>query len=229
MEGSLLWLQTTSPSCQSLAWKRVSSLAAARLQHWAVLLSAYTYDIQFKPTVTHSNADGLSRLPLPIDTKEGESPEASIYFVSWMECLQVTVAQMQQATCTDPCLSKILQFTHWGWPFNVSEFAKPFSNRWGELSAEGGSVLWKTRVTVPKKLQGRVLDELHSNHLGMSRMKSYARSYVKSLTRGAPHAREWRTCLLLPCCIRGLGQGDRGNVSMLTLPGLSRERCISSW
>ena len=123
--------------------KGIPSLAAARLQHWAVLLSAYTYDIQFKPTVTHSNADGLSRLPLPIDTKEGESPEASIYFVSWMECLQVTVAQMQQATCTDPCLSKILQFTHWGWPFNVSEFAKPFSNRQGELSAEGGSVLWK--------------------------------------------------------------------------------------
>ena len=57
----------------------------------------------------------------------------------------------------------------------------------------------ETSVTVPKKLQGRVLDELHSNHLGMSRMKSFAQSYIggqvcirtlKSLTRGAPHARE---------------------------------------
>ena len=43
---------------------------------------------------------------------------------------------------------------------------------------EGVCVLWGTRVIVPKKLQGRVLDELHCNHLGMSRMKSLARSYV---------------------------------------------------
>ena len=33
----------------------------ARLQHWALVLSAYTYDIEFRPT---DNADGLSRLPL---------------------------------------------------------------------------------------------------------------------------------------------------------------------
>lgn len=38
---------------------------AARLQRWAVLLSANTYDIRFKTTVNHANADGLSHLPLP--------------------------------------------------------------------------------------------------------------------------------------------------------------------
>ena len=45
--------------------KGIPSLAAARLQRWAVLLSAYQYEIQFKPTEAHANADGLSRLPLP--------------------------------------------------------------------------------------------------------------------------------------------------------------------
>ena len=156
----------------------IPPLAAARLQHWAVLLSVYTYDIQFKSTVAHGNADGLSRLPLPFDTREGESTESTTYFVSRMECLPVTVAQIQQATRTDPCLSKILQYTHHGWPSIVPEYAKPFSNRRSELTVEGGCVLWGTRVIVPKKLQGRVLDELHCNHLGMSRMKSLAQSYV---------------------------------------------------
>ena len=38
----------------------IPSLAAARLQRWAVLLSAYEYDIKYKSTHAHSNADGLS-------------------------------------------------------------------------------------------------------------------------------------------------------------------------
>ena len=42
----------------------IPSLAAACLQRWAVLLSAYTYDIKFRSTQNHANADGLSLLPL---------------------------------------------------------------------------------------------------------------------------------------------------------------------
>ena len=37
--------------------KGISSLAAARLQRWAVLLSAYRYEIEFKSTTDHANAD----------------------------------------------------------------------------------------------------------------------------------------------------------------------------
>ena len=44
--------------------KGIPSLAATRMQHWALLLSAYTYDISYRPTKLHANADALSRLPL---------------------------------------------------------------------------------------------------------------------------------------------------------------------
>ena len=47
--------------------KAIPSLAAARLQRWAIILSAYQYDISFKSTQQHGNADCLSRLPLPSD------------------------------------------------------------------------------------------------------------------------------------------------------------------
>ena len=43
--------------------KGIPTLAAAHLQRWALLLSTYDYEIQFKPTESHSNADGL---PLPV-------------------------------------------------------------------------------------------------------------------------------------------------------------------
>ena len=42
---------------------------------------------------------------------------------------------------------------------------------------QGDVLLWGVRVVVPEKLQGDVLQELHSNHPGVTRMKSVARSY----------------------------------------------------
>lgn len=45
--------------------KGIPSVAAAQLQRWAILLSAYTYNIEFRNTAAHGNADALSRLPLP--------------------------------------------------------------------------------------------------------------------------------------------------------------------
>lgn len=94
--------------------KGVPPLAAARLQRWAVLLSAYSYDIQFKPTSDHANADGLSRLPLPEITFEGQSPDATIFNIAQIERLPVTAAQVRQATCKDAVLSKVLQYTQHG-------------------------------------------------------------------------------------------------------------------
>lgn len=44
--------------------KGIPALAAAQMQRWALLLSAYTYDIRFRPTQAHGNADGLSCFPV---------------------------------------------------------------------------------------------------------------------------------------------------------------------
>ena len=41
--------------------KGIPTLAAARMQRWAIFLSGHTYDIEYKSTLKHSNADGLSR------------------------------------------------------------------------------------------------------------------------------------------------------------------------
>ena len=42
----------------------IPSIAAARLQRWALLLACYQYQIKYKSTLSHANADCLSRLPL---------------------------------------------------------------------------------------------------------------------------------------------------------------------
>ena len=40
--------------------KGMLSIAAARLQPWAIQLAAYQYDINFKPTKDHAGTEALS-------------------------------------------------------------------------------------------------------------------------------------------------------------------------
>ena len=38
----------------------IPAMASARIQRWALMLSAYNYELCYKPGVDHANADGLS-------------------------------------------------------------------------------------------------------------------------------------------------------------------------
>ena len=60
----------------------------------------------------------------------------------------------------------------------MQEELKQFKLRRYELSTEGGCILWGNRVVIPKSLRERVLVELHEVHMGVSRMKSLARSFI---------------------------------------------------
>ena len=86
--------------------KGIPSLAAAGLQCWAIILSAYRHKIEFKCTQKHSNADGLSRLPLP-DMNSHKSHAVDFFTVAQLDSLPVTAEQLGQATRTDHILSKV--------------------------------------------------------------------------------------------------------------------------
>ena len=80
--------------------KGIPSLAAARLHRWAVLLSAYQYEICFKNTREHANTDGLSRLPLANDTDSPSSstPATSIFNTAQIAALPITSSEIATAT-----------------------------------------------------------------------------------------------------------------------------------
>ena len=85
-------------------------MAAARLQRWAIIISAYSYDIEFRPTAHHANADGLSRLPLNSTLPDCISSEPRVFNITQMESLPVTVPQLRQATRNDQILSQVLRW-----------------------------------------------------------------------------------------------------------------------
>ena len=116
--------------------KEIPPLAAARLQRWAVLLSTFSYDIKFKSTHDHGNVDGLSRLPIPKITQEGETHEVSLFNIAQINFLPVTATQVSKETQTDPCLSKILQYVKPGWPTTMPDLEnlKPYKTKSNELT-----------------------------------------------------------------------------------------------
>ena len=156
--------------------KAIPPLAAARLQRWAIILAAYSYDIEYRPTHQHANADGLSRLPVEAETNDFD--EASLFNVAQISALPVTSKEVELATKKDSVLSKVYRYTRSGWPARVSADLAVYKNRKDELTIEGGCLLWGIRVVIPKAIQKQVLEELHQDHPGIVRMKAVARSYV---------------------------------------------------
>ena len=93
----------------------------------------------------------------------------------------VSEAEVRAETRKEPVLSVVLDKVLNGWKegsISVKEELKQYYLRRDELSIEGGCILWGNRVVIPKTLRERVLVELHEVHMGISRMKSLARSFV---------------------------------------------------
>ncbi|KAL2088270.1 hypothetical protein ACEWY4_015169 [Coilia grayii] len=152
----------------------VPTLAAARMQRWALILAAYTYEIQYKRSEQHSNADALSRLPVKPNVDVVSNP---VYRVSYLEDLPITAREIAKETDKDPVLKVVKQLILTGWPKHVQdELLKPYFQRKFELTIEDDCVLWGFRVVVPEKLRDRLLSELHEHHWGIVKMKSLARS-----------------------------------------------------
>ena len=159
--------------------KGLPTLAAARMQRWAMLLSAYQYSIEFRSTSEHANADGFSRLPMQSRNKgEGSATVASMFNLSQINVLPVNAKQLKTATESDPVLKKVLLYTQKGWPEEVDSSLRPYYRRRNELSVEEGCLMCGLRVIVPPSCQTKVLEELHTSHPGIVKMKSLARIHV---------------------------------------------------
>ena len=129
--------------------KGIPSLAAACLQRWAILLSAYDYIIRYKSTHDHCNADGLSRLPLP-SVNHSSDHDVSVFNVGQAQALPVTFRDIQTATHRDKILSKVSTFVHNGWPTQVPESLKPYKTRQNEIGTESGCVFSSLKSGKPR-------------------------------------------------------------------------------
>ena len=158
--------------------KAIPDRSAARIARWALMLSAYNYQLLYRQGVLNGNADALSRLPLPV--VEGDASQ-QVYSVHMMELVHAPVTEKDVAreTACDQVLAEVLKQVLEGWKNEVrDEKLRPYWLRRTELSCESGCLLWGTRVVIPESLRKTVLMELHDVHPGTTRMKMLSRSYM---------------------------------------------------
>ena len=153
--------------------------AAARILRWAVFLAGYNYELKYRPGEANGNADALSRLPL--DAKNGDLSKR-VFAVAMMELVNapVTEKEVRSQSKVDPVLNLVINLVldRNSKVDSDDEKLKPYLRRLSELSCQSGCLLWGSRVVIPETLRKKILDVLHEVHVGVSRMKALARSYV---------------------------------------------------
>ena len=159
--------------------KTLPSIAAARIQHWAMLLGAHQYVIEHRPANQHANVDGLSRLPVQVHNKTTAArSELSLHRID--SVLPITCDDIASETRNDPLLSRVYLLTMNGWnrADEKDEDLKPYHKHRNEINTINGVLTYGSRVIVPARFHNKIMDIIHEGHLGMSKMKAIARGYV---------------------------------------------------
>ena len=156
----------------------VRPVAAARMQRWALILSAYSYKIEYIAGSANLCADCLSCLPVPSAKIHPAEKGNEIHATNCLT-LPVTARDITTLTTKDKIISRVFACVQHGtWPFPMPEELAPYHRKKDELTIHDGCLLWGKHVIIPQKLHSRLLEELHVGHVGVCRMKALARSFI---------------------------------------------------
>ncbi|XP_063837227.1 uncharacterized protein K02A2.6-like [Ostrinia nubilalis] len=160
--------------------KLIPDQISPRMLRWALKLSAYEYDIQYRPGKSLGNADALSRWTADATAVDIEKPVREVLLLEDQpEGWNLDACTISRETKRDTLLQKVLFHVLHGWPrSNIDPELQPFWTRREALSHSKGCLLWCNRVIVPTSLQSDVLKILHAPHAGIVQTKAYARGYV---------------------------------------------------
>lgn len=114
------------------------------------LLLGHSYDIKYRQSAAHTNADGLSRLPLAVQKPHSNTEE--IFYFKEVEKAPVSTVQVKNATRNNPILSAVMDLIVKGLPTEHTPTLKQ-----AELSVQSGCLLWGRSVIFFLSLQPTVL------------------------------------------------------------------------
>ena len=118
--------------------KGMPSMTSARLQRYALFLSGMDFEITFRNTSRHANADALSLLPMEetYDKDADVIDPMEAFHVSQEDAIPMSSAQVRLETQNDPVLSKAYTLTMDGWTYTGDKEIAPYYTRRNKLSLQ---------------------------------------------------------------------------------------------
>ncbi|XP_014663369.1 PREDICTED: uncharacterized protein K02A2.6-like [Priapulus caudatus] len=165
--------------------------APPRLQRLLVKIQGYNFTIEHRPGTEMIISDTLSRLPNPLRTEdvpldvhvEGVLLD-EVEDTLGIDLLHFGILKqqaLQKETTQDPVLQKVKEFTHTGWPATIQELPNELRPYWpfrDELGMSNGVIFKGRQVIVPQSMRTDILQQLHSGHQGIEKMRLLARQSV---------------------------------------------------
>lgn len=155
---------------------------ATRLQRYVIRLSIFDYEVKHRKGKNNGNADFLSRLPIVNVQSEADKMEEHNCIINAVITggeLTLDVERIRQETNKDEQLVKLRNCVMFGWNNEGTQRElKHFFEKNEDLHVEFDCVMMGERIIIPQTLRKATLKVLHTNHLGMTRMKQIARKYV---------------------------------------------------
>nr|XP_029719795.1 uncharacterized protein LOC115261997 [Aedes albopictus] len=126
--------------------KGLPVMSALRMQHYATYLQSFDYEIRFRKSADHANADAMSRIPLSQADPENVIEEVDVIELNQIETLPLTAAELAQATAEDRSVRNLIQGIKHGQPVDPKD---RFGVEQTEFSLQKGCLLRGIRVYVP--------------------------------------------------------------------------------
>lgn len=146
-------------------------LTAQRLLGYAQFLSGFKYKIEHRSAKDHMNVDFLSRHPVVDTNQPCDKEEVAVNQLT--EFLPITHGTISKALRRDNTLCDLYNRLQTGGSLDGT----PFKGQDAELMIQDGCIFKGIRIIIPVELRKLMLDELHTAHIGIVKMKALARSY----------------------------------------------------
>ena len=173
-------------------------MAANCLQRYAVILSAYDFEIMY--TKSENNiADFFSRKAVSVSNAEELNNFESTYlnYVQEIGKLPITFSDIEHEIQNDNVLKIVFSYVKNGWPDKIdSDEIKPYFYKKNQITIESNCLMWGYRIIIPAKFKEYILKEIHSSHVGIIKMKNLARAYcwwpnldkdIESISKSCEH------------------------------------------
>lgn len=175
--------------------KAIPTVAAARIQRWALFLMSYDFVIKRISSSENVVADWLSRQSIQDQSQTFDIHNVQEEYVN----IPVDKSRVLRYSKQDPVIRKLYACVRNGWKSCNNTSIRKYAPYRQEFTIDQSLLYRGQRLLIPKAIQSEVLDSLHEGHPGIAAMKAMARQCVWWL--GIDKAIETKNRHCKNCCM----------------------------